>query len=246
MTGRPGPEHDRWADSLGAYLLDALPAGERAGFEAHLAQCAACRADEELLTVARDALPASPAQLDPPPELKDRIMRVVNAEAELLRAAGPEADRPPAPAAAERRRFAWWPFRPALAVAATFALLLAGGVTGVLLRGGDGGGGDTRTLQAQVAAPDATAQLQIDGGRTRLVARRLPAPPSGRVYQVWLKRPGQDPEPTDALFRTRRDGSASVDVPGSVDGVEAVLVTDEPDGGSPAPTRKPIIVASLS
>jgi hypothetical protein len=71
----------------------------------------------------------------------------------------------------------------------------------------------------------------------------MPAPPSGRIYQVWLKRPGRDPEPTSVLWSTRSDGSAEVAVPGSLDGVEAVLVTDEPAGGSAAPTKPPVISA---
>ena len=72
----------------------------------------------------------------------------------------------------------------------------------------------------------------------RLVASDLPAPPSGRVYQVWLDKGGKAPEPTNALFSTRRDGSASVDVPGSLDGVKRVMVTDEPPGGSRRAERK--------
>ena len=39
------------------------------------------------------------------------------------------------------------------------------------------------------------------------------------------------------LWSTRGDGSAEVAVPGSLDGVEAVLVTDEPAGGSAKPTQ---------
>ena len=52
-------DHDRWADSLGAWLLGALPEDEAEGFRAHLAACADCRADAESLRVAVDALPAS-------------------------------------------------------------------------------------------------------------------------------------------------------------------------------------------
>jgi hypothetical protein len=67
------------------------------------------------------------------------------------------------------------------------------------------------------------------------------------VYQVWLQRKGSDTaEPTDALFTVRPGGEATVEVPGSIDDVAAVMVTSEPDGGSDAPTRDPIIVASLS
>ena len=81
------------------------------------------------------------------------------------------------------------------------------------------------------------ATLEIQDGHARLVASKLPAPPSGRVYQVWLDKGGKTPEPTAALFSTSSDGSASVDVP-SVDGVRRVMVTDEPAGGSRDADRK--------
>jgi hypothetical protein len=63
---------------------------------------------------------------------------------------------------------------------------------------------------------------------------------------VWLLRRGAAaPSPTDALFSvSRRGGSGRVALP-SVRGVEAVLVTAEPDGGSSAPTSQPFINASL-
>ena len=106
-------------------------------------------------------------------------------------------------------------------------------------------GPGTRTVIAEVEAPDAEVKLVVDEDEhSTLVASNLPAPPSGRVYQVWIKRPGSAPEATDALFTVRKDGSAAVDVPGSLEGVEAVLVTDEPPGGSDAPTGRAIIAAS--
>jgi hypothetical protein len=86
-------------------------------------------------------------------------------------------------------------------------------------------------------------RLQVVDGRGTLVAEKMPPPPGGRVYQVWLKRPGRDPQPTDVLWSVRRDGSAQVAVPGSLDGVQAVLVTDEPAGGSEVPSKAPVITA---
>jgi hypothetical protein len=78
------------------------------------------------------------------------------------------------------------------------------------------------------------------------VLEDMPAPPEGRVYQVWVLPEGADaPRPTQALFTPRRDGSAAAAVP-TVDGVQAVLVTDEPAGGSPAPTREPVLTFSPS
>jgi hypothetical protein len=64
---------------------------------------------------------------------------------------------------------------------------------------------------------------------------------------VWLDHGGgRTPQPTDALFSVSREGHATVDVPGDLDGVKAVLVTDEPLGGSRIPTRAPVIAATLS
>jgi anti-sigma-K factor RskA len=235
-------DHRSWEDAGAAYLLGALDDGERRDFEAHLATCRECREEVARLRVATDALPASPRQLAPPPELKDRIMAIVNAEAELLRAAGPEADRvkPREP----RRRFAWWPPRPALALAVALLVLVVGVGAGIVGSGGLGGGG-TRTVVAKVTVPEASAKLIVrEDDHSTLVTHGLPNPSPGRVYQVWIQHHGKDPQPTDALFDVRKDGSASVDVPGSLKGVEAVMVTSEPDGGSQVPTRQPVVVAS--
>jgi anti-sigma-K factor RskA len=240
---RIGPDHEQWADSVGAYLLEALPEGERADFERHLAGCELCRDDVADLQVAADALPASVEQLAPPPELKARIMAVVQAEAELLAAAaGPRADLPER--APRRRRFAGLSLRP-LAGLAVAGVLALGVVVGVALD--DGGSG--RTVSAQVdkiSASGARAQLEIRDRDSRLVVAGLPAPPKDRVYQVWLKRDGEAAEPTSSLFTPRADGSGSVSVPGSLKGVDQVLVTDEPAGGSQVPTRQPVITAAIS
>ena len=238
-------EHDRWADAAGAYLLGGLPDEEVAPYEAHLATCRECSADVEDLRMAADALPASAHPVAPPPALKARIMAEVEREAALLRAAGPAADRPARP---RRRRVRLaLPFAlPARALAFAAAALLVGVVAGWVLRGG---GESARTIAAQVdraRAPRAAAELDVRDGAATLVAHRLPAPPGGRVYQIWLQRPGGAPEPTAALFTPRRDGSATATVPGKLHGVQRVLVSAEPPGGSQAPTTQPILVAALS
>jgi hypothetical protein len=64
---------------------------------------------------------------------------------------------------------------------------------------------------------------------------------------VWLVRKGQKtPQPTPALFTPLRDGSATASVPGKLDDVQAVIVNTEPDGGSRAPTSKPLLTAALT
>lgn len=243
-------------DDAGAWVLRALPADESERFAAHLAGCDECRREVAELQMVVDTLPLAAPQVAPPPELKDRLMAMVRAEAALLEAAGPDADvatapveapraapeRPPRPK--EKRRWFRRPLvalRPIPAAVAAAVLVALGVGGGVLLSGGS----SERTVRARVvapAAPGARASLTIADDRGTLKVDDFPAPPSGRVYQVWLKRPGRAPAPTRALFRAR-GGSATVDVPGSLKGVDQVLVTDEPDGGSRAPTRAPVIVA---
>jgi hypothetical protein len=245
-------------DDAGPWVLGALPDDEHARFAAHLPGCEICRREVAQLQMVADTLPLAAPQMAPPPELKERIMAAVRAEAAVLAAAGPQADVVPsapaeAPAAApdrpprERPKRRWFrvpvvALRPIPAAVAA-AVLIALGIGGGVLLSGNGSSG--RTVQAQVvapASPAARASLTVAGERATLKVRDFPAPPSGRVYQVWLKRPGRPPDPTTALFRVR-GGSATVDVPGSMQGVDQVLVTAEPDGGSRAPTRAPVIIA---
>ena len=235
-------DHGQWTDAVGAYLLGALEPEERERFEAHMAGCPACRRDVDDLRVAVDALPVSVQPIPAPAALKQRIMAVVDQEAQLLAAAGrPAHDPERARARPERRR--WFLggrlLRPGVALACALALLAAGAAAGVVLSGGD----DARTVVAESRPRGADVRLEIRDEGSMLVAERMPAPPPGRIYQVWLKRPGSDPEPTSVLWSTRSDGSAEVAVPGSLEGVEAVLVTDEPPGGSDAPSKAPVITA---
>jgi hypothetical protein len=239
-------EHDHWADSLGAWLLGALPDDEEDGFRTHLADCAICRADAESLRVAVDALPASAPPVTPPPALKGRVMAVVEREAALLHAAGPEADRAHAPRRRRLPRLGALSLRPSVAIPLALLLLVTGGGAALLARQAIDQGSRVVVARVSPQTGGARVSLEVDGDRGRLVGKGLPAPPAGRVYQVWLDRGGPAPEPTSALFSTRSDGSASVDVPGSLDGVRTVMVTDEPAGGSAKPTGRIIVTASTA
>jgi anti-sigma-K factor RskA len=231
----PARDHEQWADSLGAWMLGALPEEEAAGFKRHLDECAVCREDAAGLQVAVDALPASAAPHAPPPALKGRIMAVVEGEAELLQAAGPESDRLQRRSGGRRSWLGGLSLRPALALG--LAALAIGFLASQALQGGP------EKITAQVQS-GGRATLEVQDGQGRLVASHLPDPPNGRVYQVWLDKGGPAPEPTNVLFTTSRDGSATADVP-SLDGVKRVMVTDEPSGGSRSPTGKVLLTASV-
>jgi anti-sigma-K factor RskA len=229
-------------ETAASYVLGALPEDELRTFAAHLETCEQCQRSVAELQVAADVLPLTTVQVEPPPELKDRIMTVVRSEAELQRA----AEGRPAPAPGPRRR--WWrgrvlglaPLPAAVAASLVIAIAVAGGI---LASGGD----NTRTVQGQVliaSAPKARASLRLSDDATKLTVSGMPAPPAGKVYQVWLKRPAHSPEPTRALFRVDARGDADVEIQrGRLKGIEQVLVTAEPDGGSQTPTSDPVIAA---
>lgn len=232
-------------DDAASYVLRAIPDGEWEGYAAHLSHCPVCAAKVAELSLVSDALLSAVPQVSAPPEIRSRVMSVVHAESELLRAAGPMADRPVVQK--PRRRFNLLRLRPWPAAVLATSLLALGIGAGVLLNGG--GAGDDRAAQkiACAQAPEgASCQMRIAGNSAKLVVAGLKAPPQGRIYQVWLARDnGAAPEPTEALFSVRK-GRASVDVPGDLSDVQQVLVTHEPLGGSEVPTRRPVIAASIS
>lgn len=242
MTGMTGCPR---LDDAAVYALGALPEGDGQGYTDHLEHCSVCATRVAELTPVASGLALAVPQLKPSPGLRDRLLREVEAEAELLHAAGPSADRP-APA----RRRSRFSLRAIPAVAWSCVLLALGIGTGVVLSGEDSDS-DARVLRATVSAPgapDAAAHLHLRTSGARLVVAGLPAPEPGRIYQVWLDHPddSKPPEPTAVLFSVNKQGHASVDVPGDLGDVSDVLVTEEPVGGSELPTRQPIITAQPS
>jgi anti-sigma-K factor RskA len=235
-------EHSEAAEALGAFALGALPDDEAARVEAHLRECDRCREDLAALRLAVDALPSAAPPVDAPPELKDRVMSVVRAEAELLQAAGEGADRPPEPR--RRRRLGALLARPAFAAAAAAGLAIAA-IVGFVIGGGADTGGSVRTVQANVTSvagvtPNTSAALRVRDHRATLVVRDMPEPPSQKVYEVWVRHGGAAPVPAGTTFVVR---SGDIPIAHSVDHGDQVLVTAEPNGGSLTPTSPPMIVA---
>jgi anti-sigma-K factor RskA len=221
--------HDCCGDAA-AYVLGALDSAESEAFRRHLERCAVCRDEVDALGGAVQALPMAAPQVQPPRRLRRRVLRAVRY--------GPS---PPAQRYRHTRRLP----APRRAVAGLVAgLAVAGGVAaGVELSGGRGGG---RVIHAQVSGISGSAELRLTGGHGELIVRHLTPPPAGHVYEVWLKAPGAKPVPASVLFTVNTGGGADVSMPASLRGIAQVLVTPEPSGGSPVPTHRPVIVASLS
>jgi anti-sigma-K factor RskA len=94
-------------------------------------------------------------------------------------------------------------------------------------------------------APAATARGFVAPGQRRgvLIARDLPAPPTGRDYQLWVLRDGV-PESAGVLAADALRGAPhGFDVDASRGGALVLAVTLEPAGGLAAPSG-PIVMAS--
>ena len=219
-----------------AYALGALSEEEAAAFRRHLAECAVCHDELAAFSQVVDTLPTSAPQLDAPRTLRKRVMRAVRAEANAN-----HSRRARGPVGPGAFRFAISRAGLAAGVAVAAAAAVAGGL--VL---SSGGSAPARVIQASVIGSPGNAQLRLAQGRAELIVTHFPPPPSGRIYEIWLERPGRRLMPTRALFSVTSRGAGDVGVPGALRGVSAVLVTQEPAGGSLTPTHAPVIVARLS
>jgi hypothetical protein len=213
------------------YVLGALETPE--SYRKHLATCAICQAEVDELQLVVDTLPATVLSVSAPNALRQRVLATVRSEAELLNAAGLEADRPP-------RRAHRWRSRPmALAIAGAIAACAAAAAIVI----NSSSSPHERVISAQIATSiqGAHASLYQIDNRSSLVVSGMPQPALGKIYEVWLNRGGASPQPTDALFSVTNRGSGSVAVPENLHGVKEVMVTSEPLGGSTRPTSPPLI-----
>jgi anti-sigma-K factor RskA len=103
-------------------------------------------------------------------------------------------------------------------------------------------------LAGQESAAAAAARAYWSPARGLLVvADRLPAAPSGRVYQVWIIEKGSDPVSAGLLGdEPGNRGMLIVTPPRPGTGSSVtVAVTDEPPGGLSAPSGTMRLVGSI-
>lgn len=224
-----------------AWTLNALDEAESAEFGAHLDTCSHCQAAVEQLAPAAQILGMAAPQVSPPDALRDRIMGTVRAEAELLKASGAEADRPVVKA--DRKRGFLASMRPVLAGGMACVLLALGVAVGIAVDKRESDSPATKTFQAKVQG-SARAVATVSGDRVTLHLAGMKQAPTGRVYQVWLRRGGQV-VPTGTLFAPA-DGKATVTVDQGLHGADRVMITDEKMGGSQVPTTSPAVQAELT
>jgi len=236
-------DHVHWSEDLAAHALGALEPERAAELERHLEDCERCREELLWLTPAAQALPEGVERVEPSPRLRARLMAEVEADAR-------EAHR--AAAGGFRQRAAAWlrgsgsgpiGLRPAAGIAALLLVVTVAGLAlgGALGGGSDGGGGESTIVAGKPPGVTATMVDEGDGGTLRLA--NVHQLPDGRVLEAWVLRDGEV-EAVRALFVPDHQGQASTQLP-PMAGVEEVMVTAEPKGGSETPTGKPLIAISV-
>ena len=238
----------RWLELAAPYALGALAPAERAGFEAHLAECATCRSDVQSFRDVVGLLGHAAPAAAPPSGVRERILR----DARRARPLG------------TRRRVLPW-----IAAAAAVVLALAAGygywsarvaqtalrtaldsarvrfdsanqlVTAIL---------DSTVGTADLAATGKPPSMRLFWNRARNVivvaAFELPPAPAGRTYQLWVIKKGQAPVSV-GTFNTPPSGRAVITLrmPAGFK-PDLSAVTEEPAGGSPQPTQQPFLVGA--
>ncbi|WP_018548864.1 anti-sigma factor [Streptomyces sp. LaPpAH-108] len=237
----------------GAYALDALDEDERAGVERHLAHCASCALEvaEFEATAARLGLAATvPVR----PALRAEVLRRIASVRQVAPGTAPTARL------RTTRRRTRGPLAWALAASVAVAAAFGGTALWQYERAQDAtrraavAEGRADEVAGVLAAPDAkSATVRVAGGtgtvvvsaerdRAVFMASRMPAPPDGKVYQLWFDDGGtmRSAGLMNPVLR-----SQTVLLRGPVAGASGVGVTVEPAGGSPRPTTAPVTLLSL-
>jgi anti-sigma-K factor RskA len=262
-------EHERYAEDLALYALDALRGEDRARVTEHLAACAACRLELEQLRGDTALLALSTTGPRPPQRARQRLLDAVAREARVADALSQIAQKGDTRTPAWRAGAGWWGWLGwAVAVIAVIPFALSLQRANVALRqqlvdASSQAAKNAREMEElrKIAAPI----LEPEAQRVTLVALKTPPQPQGKVfylrnrglvllannlpalpaqkaYELWLIPASGDPVPA-GVFKPDAHGSASVVNPPLPAGAEAkaFAITVENEAGATTPTM-PIVM----
>ena len=236
--------HDEIRSLIAPYVLGAVSPEETEYVRAHIATCDECRAEADSYTTVVSSL-AHSVRSEPLP--RDSSMGSWRAREEFKVSTADHDQAVVSPLVRPRRRVG------VLAAAAAILLVavLAGALIATTLRLADVRSDLNREREQLIALVEEQGGIRLDDPAGESVAAMLPTQEGGiflaygledapeeRTYQVWLIEGG---EPTSAGTFDPSDGRGTLETDISLEGVEVVAVTIEPEGGSPAPTSDPVL-----
>jgi anti-sigma-K factor RskA len=238
-------EHDRLEPLVAEHAIGALDPSLVAQVEAHLDECAACRAtfDEIAAATADLELAVAPGIM---------VQPRAGATSDLLSAAARTAQQHAAGEPVRARRPRRWRMPSVIAAAGAcgtilvLAMLLADsrehsrslerrlkdaqGDQVAVLRGAS-----VRDLDPSGPFGDARAQVVLQKDAGVIAFRDIPAPPEGMVWQVWAIAQDEHIYSLGVIDSARRSAFLPIDEV-DADEVERIIVTIEPGDGSDEPT----------
>jgi anti-sigma-K factor RskA len=243
--------HEYFKEMLTTHALSALDRGDEQALEEHLATCKECMKELDQWCATAATMSLAGVTVEPTPEVRERLMARIRAER-----ATPSNVVPLVPKTRVAPR------------TGSLLPIAAALIIGVLLISVFLLWRENQTIQAEFnrereivafltrpgarlaelsgtkAAPGAYAKLAYDkNGRAMLMAKGLPAAPSGQAYQLWFivgdnKMPGRT-FGTDATGK----GELNDEIPSAALSGAVFAVTLEPAGGSITPTGDIFLVS---
>jgi len=99
---------------------------------------------------------------------------------------------------------------------------------------------DVKTYPVTVAGAPATFVVSKSLDKAMFVGADLPAAAQGRTYQLWTLDSATTPPTPDTVFTGGTN--APVFMTGDIRNAALLAISNEPAGGSPSPTTKPVVV----
>jgi anti-sigma-K factor RskA len=245
--------HDEIRELLGAYVLDAVSAEESSIVQQHLKTCQDCTNEVASLREVPDWLALSATELEPPPQLRIRLMNLVEQDRitwERGRAGNQSAVQPPA-------RAGWWQgvwdrlMRvPARAYGIAGAIVVAAVIAAIVLLNRQSITVQLHTGGAVAAVVDGfsfqgvTAQVAVRSNHTTDVSfTNLPVLPPQLAYELWFIPPKGNPAPIVG-FEANATRSYSVRLKrDAASYLEAAVTIERAPGDSPTPNSKALAIA---
>ena len=239
-----GEEHV--TDLLAGYALGILEDDEARQVREHLLLCNACQVELRSFQKVVDELPLAAVESTPPPMLREKIMQQA---------------RETKPASQSQNGQTWWQslkgslaWRTPAWGMVSLALIVLLGISNIFLwqrltrvQNDHPSALATVPLKGSQVVPGATGMLVIssDGEHGTLVVDGLPPLDASQQYQLWLIQDGQ--RTSGGIFSVDAEGYGSLWItsPKPLISYQAVGITVEPAGGSPAPTGERVLGGEL-